>query len=197
MPSWLPVEVKPIDGVSKEGRERWLLRLTVIAGARAGEVILDPLMREGKAKPLARKKLHGILGRPVSAEEWNNMQPWMIDGVRCWVSVDEEWCDERRGYVPTVQMRRAQDGHGGYWPEWFMDHTVGDDEAWAQLAAGSDFDDLPPQAFGFLSLEEQLEASILIQSHPMFSDEAAYEAACDAMPREAMGYEPMDDFRKD
>ena len=152
MPSWLPVHIETDD----KGN-RWCLHLTVLAGARAGLVLryADFLMKErgkGKtdARAMARRKLHGILGRQVSEDEWLAMEPWELEDRIAWALVDETFDDYSGRHVQRVQHKHGEEytSYLGWQPEWFMDYTVGDDEAWAELVAHSDFDMLPAEAWG-------------------------------------------------
>lgn len=148
MASWLPVEIETQEAVSQAGNAMWIIHGTVVAGERAGERLraLDYFMRKGDGKPMARRKLHGILDRSVSADEWNRMQPWMIDGIVAWVHLDAQWSEREGAYIDKVDKEGTQ--YLGWRPEWFMDWRSQDDAAWRDAAASSDFDSLPREAWG-------------------------------------------------
>lgn len=178
MPSWLPVQIEADD----KGN-RWCLHLTVLAGQRAGLVLryADFLMKEGKGEPMARRKLHGILGRQVDEAEWADLEPWELEGYRAWALVEEVRDDYTGRHVQRVQLKYAEGEPAhylGWQPEWFMDYTLGDDEAWAYEAANADFDDLHPKAWGFRDHDAMRRARQWVMTDG-----------------ESMGYELMDQFQ--
>ena len=95
MTGWAPMTI-----LTEPHERYWGIHLTFAAGPHEGTTIkwADVLMRVGKAKPMARRKLHGLWGRTVPPEEWDAMSPWQLDGEPGWFHIGMVFDDEDGRY---------------------------------------------------------------------------------------------------
>jgi len=89
---WTPVILNTEDALDKNGAPYIRIHATVSHGEQAGREMhyMDALYRSPKAEPIARRKLHGILGRSVSSEEFARMAAWELHNVAAWAFVVED-----------------------------------------------------------------------------------------------------------
>lgn len=151
---WTPVCLEAEDDTDRWGQPMIRLHATVTHGPMAGRMLkyLEGLYRSEKAAPMARRKLHGILGRRVPPSEYEAMRAWELHRVDAWAFLYEDekrlarvlpWLPKDRGLLDQCAGWEPGDYMGWRPAGWY------DPEEWARdpetfragLLAPAGFDD--------------------------------------------------------